>query len=144
MPIFEKTVSTAIEIAAPPMDVWAVLTDLSRYPEWNPHIREGAGAVAVGNKLSLRMYPPQGQPVTFHPRVIVATPGVELRLLGAVPGIFSGEHIFALRPTQSGTHLEQSEIYRGLLVPFIGKTIAVSQTSFQEHNAALKKRVESG
>ncbi len=126
------------------MDVWAVLTDLRRYPVWNPHIREGTGTIAVGNRLTLRMYPPQGRPVTLHPKVIVAEPGVELRLLGKVPGIFSGEHIFRLHATDGGTRVEQSEIYRGILVPFMGKTIAASRTSFQAHNTALKRQVETG
>jgi hypothetical protein len=39
--------------------------------------------------------------------------------------------------------LVQSETFHGALVPFIGKTLASAQASFQEHNEALKKRVES-
>lgn len=31
-----KTVSFTIEIDAPPAKVWAMLTDLSAYPQWNP------------------------------------------------------------------------------------------------------------
>jgi hypothetical protein len=54
-----KTVTAVIEIDAPPTDVWAVLIDLGRYPEWNPHIRSGTGQVVAGNRLSLRMYPPK-------------------------------------------------------------------------------------
>lgn len=37
------------------------LTDLSRYPEWNPHIRAGTGQVPAGNRLTLRMHPPRAQ-----------------------------------------------------------------------------------
>ena len=126
------------------MEVWTVLTELSRYPAWNPHIREGTGTVAVGNRLTLRMYPPKGSPVTIRPRVIAAKPGVELRLLARVPGIFSGEHIFALQAVNGGTRVVQSEIYRGILVPFIGKAIAGNLTSFQTHNQALKRQAETG
>jgi hypothetical protein len=36
----------------------------------------------------------------------------------------------------------QSETYRGLVVPFIGKTIAATQTEFDQANQALKRRVE--
>lgn len=49
-----KTKSATIKIDAPPMTVWAVLTDLSRYPEWNPLFREAAGEVAVEKLLTLR------------------------------------------------------------------------------------------
>jgi hypothetical protein len=141
--MFRRTVTETIEIDAPPIEVWAVLTDLSAYPEWNPHIREGAGEVAVGRRLTLRMYPARGRPVTIRPTVIAAEPGTELRLLGRLPGIFSAEHRFTLNPLHPGTRVVQSEVYRGLIVPFLGKTIAASRTSFRAHNQALKERAET-
>jgi len=96
-----RTVSATVDIDAPPMAVWAVLTDLSGYPEWNPHFREGAGEVAAGNRLTLKVFDPNRVPVTIHPLVLAAEPGVEWRSLGGIPGrlgrlIFSGEHRFAL------------------------------------------------
>lgn len=143
-----RTVVTTIDIDAPPMDVWAVLTDLSRYPEWNPHIREGAGEVAAGNRLTLRMFPPKGRPVTIRPLVLVAEPGAEWRLLAGLPGVFgrlvfSGEHRFTLDPAGGGTRLVQSETFRGILVPFIGKALTGARASFREQNEALKKRAET-
>lgn len=143
-----RTVAATVDIDASPMAVWAVLTDLSRYPEWNPHIREGAGKVAAGNRLTLRMFPASGRPVTLRPLVLVAEPGAEWRLLGGLPGIFgrlifSGEHSFTLRPAGGGTRLVQSETFRGILVRFIGKTLAGARADFQQHNEALKKRVET-
>jgi len=32
------SISTEIDIAAPPNKVWAVLTDYDRYAEWNPFL----------------------------------------------------------------------------------------------------------
>jgi hypothetical protein len=37
----------------------------------------------------------------------------------------------------------QSETFRGLLVPFSGKTLARAEASFKKLNEALKKRVEA-
>jgi uncharacterized protein YndB with AHSA1/START domain len=48
-----KTMSATIQIDAPPEAVWAILTDLGRYPEWNPLFREASGQVAVGNRITL-------------------------------------------------------------------------------------------
>jgi hypothetical protein len=138
------TISAAVKINAAPAAVWAVLCDLDRYHEWHPHIREAAGKIQVGNRVVFRMIPPGRRPFTIRPRVIAAWPGAELRLLGRLPIVFSGEHSFALSPIDSGMHTKvvQSEIYRGLAVPFIGKTIAATQIEFDEVNQALKRRAE--
>ncbi len=93
-----RTVSTTVTINAAPADVWAVLCDLDRYPEWHPHIRQAAGQMQAGNRV-----------------------------------VFDAD---------THTKVVQSEIYRGLVVPFIGKTIAATQIEFEEVNQALKRRVE--
>ena len=65
-----KTVSATIQIDAPPVDVWAVLTDLGRYPEWNPLFREASGQVAVGNRIRLRsVHPANGRLMTVKPKI---------------------------------------------------------------------------
>ena len=49
-----ETVTAAAWIDAPPRAVWAVLTDLDRYPEWNPLYPEAAGDLAVGRRVTQR------------------------------------------------------------------------------------------
>lgn len=138
-----KTISATIQIDAPPEAVWAVLTDLSSYPEWNPLFREASGQVAVGNRVRLRsVHPANGRMMTVKPKITVADPGAELRWVASLPGIISGEHHFTLTPVDGGTQLEQGETYRGLLAAFSGKTFARAEESFQALNEALKKRVE--
>jgi hypothetical protein len=140
-----KTVSAAIQIDAPPMGVWAVLTDLSRYPEWNPLLREAAGTIAVGERITVKsVHPANGRMMTIKPKIVAAEPGAELRWAAGLPGIISGEHSFMLSPEDGGTRLVQSETYRGLLVPFSGRTLAQTEASFQAVNEALKKRAETG
>jgi hypothetical protein len=139
-----KTMSAAILIEAPPMDVWAVLTDLSRYPGWNPLFREASGEIAVGERIKLRsVHPANGRMMTVKPKILTAEAGVELRWASSLPGIISGDHSFALTPAGGGTQLVQSESFRGLLVPLSGKTLARAEASFAELNEALKKRVEA-
>jgi hypothetical protein len=140
-----KIISATIEIGAPPMAVWAVITDLGRYPEWNPLFREASGEIAVGQRITLRsVHPANGRMMTVKPKIVVAEPGVELRWTAGLPGIIGGEHSFALSPTGGGTRLVQSESFRGLLAPFSGRTMANTSTSFRELNEALKKRAETG
>ncbi|MEV0195024.1 SRPBCC domain-containing protein [Nonomuraea sp. NPDC050691] len=142
-----KQISTSIEIDAPAMAVWSALADLEGYPAWNPFIREASGRLAIGNRLTLRMFPVQGRPMTFRPTVLAAIPGSELRWIGrlAVHGIFDGEHSFVLTSTASGaTRMVQAEMFAGLLVPFAGALIERTRTDFQALNQALKRYVERG
>ncbi|MBE1491081.1 SRPBCC domain-containing protein [Plantactinospora soyae] len=141
-----RQISTQIDIDATPAQVWAVLVDFSRYPEWNPFIREASGQARVGEILTLRMFPANGRPRTFTPQVLVAEAGVELRWLGrfVLPGVFNGEHRFVLTPHDDGTRLVQSEKFTGLLVPFLGKMIESTAESFQLLNTALKNQMETG
>lgn len=143
-----RSVTTTVEVDAPAREVWAVLCDLDRYPEWHPHIREATGQVVMGSRVKFRMAPPGRRPFTIRPEVVAAEPAVELRLLGHAPVLsmlFSGEHSFVLSPIESSvarTQVVQGEIYRGLVVPLIGKTIAATRTEFDDVNQALKRRVE--
>ena len=63
-----KTVLATAWIDASPMKVWASLTDLSRYQDWNPLFREASGEIAVGRRIFLRSYPAGGRPMTLGPR----------------------------------------------------------------------------
>jgi hypothetical protein len=138
-----KKVSATTWIDAAPMKVWAILTDLSRYQEWNPLFREAAGDIAVGRRIFLRSYPAGGRPMTLRPTFTAATAGTELGWAARLPGIMAGEHRFELRPGNGGTLVVQSETFRGLLVPFSGKALDRAETSFQALNGALKARAES-
>jgi uncharacterized protein YndB with AHSA1/START domain len=57
-------VVSQIDIDANPERVWQVLTDLSAYPDWNPFIVRAEGRIDVGSRLTLRMRPVGGRPVT--------------------------------------------------------------------------------
>jgi hypothetical protein len=137
-----KTVSATTQIDAPPMAVWAVLTDLSRYPEWNPLFREASGEVAVGERITLRaVQPSNGRLMTVKAKIVAADPGAELRWTSNLTGIMSGEHSFVLTPLDGGTRLAQTEIYGGLLAATV--SVPRTETIFQAMNDALKERVEN-
>jgi hypothetical protein len=136
--------SATIDIGAPPAEVWAVLTDLGSYHEWNPLFVEADGTVAEGQRIRLRSkHPANGRLMTVKPKITVARPGTELRWASNLPGIIGGEHSFTLTQAGSGTRLVQSESFKGLLTKFPGKTFANAEASFQALNEALKKRAEA-
>jgi hypothetical protein len=139
-----RTMSAAIDIDASPEQVWAVLTDLDSYREWNPLFVEASGKVAEGQRIRLRSkHPANGRLMTVRPRITAVLPGTELRWAAGFPGLISGEHAFTLSPTDSGTRLVQSETFKGPLTTLEGKTFANAEASFRGLNEALKKRAEA-
>ncbi|HEX4087960.1 MAG TPA: SRPBCC domain-containing protein [Trebonia sp.] len=137
-----KTVTATTQIDAPPSAVWAVLTDLSSYPDWNPLFREASGRIAVGERITLRaVQPANGRLMTVKARIIAAEPAAELRWTSTLPVLMSGEHSFVLTPLDGGTRLAQTEIYSGLLAATV--SVPRTETIFQALNDALKQRAES-
>jgi hypothetical protein len=117
-----RTIRHVVEIAAPPERVWAVLTDLARYRDWNPFIVRASGRLAVASKLDVTFVPLGGRAMRFHPVIVRLDPERELawaaRLL--VPGLFDGEHAFLLSRTSAGaTRLEQLATFDGVVVPLL-------------------------
>ena len=53
---------TEIEINAAADTVWTVLTDLGRYGDWNPFIRQAAGEAREGARLKIALEPPGARP----------------------------------------------------------------------------------
>ncbi len=48
-----KELRTQIEIQASPEKVWQILTDLDKYPEWNPFIHHAVGKAQVGDAVDI-------------------------------------------------------------------------------------------
>ena len=138
---------TEITINASSDRVWEVLTDFDSYPEWNPFVKRIRGSIQVGNRLGSKMYASNLKPMSFKPRVIKVVPRREFRWLGSlgVPGLFDGEHIFELHPSEpKKVHFIQREVFKGLLVPMIMKNIREdTRAGFEQMNQALKQRCES-
>jgi hypothetical protein len=141
-----RSIETEITIRGTADEVWAVLTDFPRYPDWNPFIREASGEVVTGSRLSVRIQPPGGKAMAFQPRVRVVAPARELRWLGHLlfPGLFDGEHMFRIDPLPNEeVRFLQSERFRGVLVALLPASMYQNtQRGFEQMNRALKERVE--
>lgn len=139
---------TAIDIDAPPVAVWSVLTDLPAYGDWNPFVIALSGTLVVGSRLTARIRPPGGSAMTFRPVIQVLQPQRELQWLGhlLLPGLFDGAHRFVLEPRDDGlrTRLHHSETFSGLLVRLLMTAGNQSKTEagFIAMNEALKRRAE--
>lgn len=140
-------IRTEIEIEAAPSEVWRVLTDFRRYPEWNPFIVSIAGELAPGARLALTTSEPESnRERSFSVRVKRCEPERELRWLGhrGMKGLLDGEHFLLLEPREGQrTRVVHGENTSGLMLKFALAGVTRATRGFVYMNQALKRRVET-
>lgn len=141
-----RQVRSEIEIDATATQIWSVLTDLERFPEWNPYVRRAAGTVEAGRQLQAYLKPPGGRGIGLRLKILQADPPYVLRWRGhlALPGLLDAEHVFEIDclPGRRCRFI-QRETFRGLLVPLAGSLFAETEKGFAAMNRALKTRCEA-
>ena len=87
--------------------------------------------------------------MNFSAIIKTFTPNEHLHWVGRllnIPGLFTGHHHFILRPTATGTKLEQSEHFSGIIAWILhlvgSKMFETTRKGFKLMNNALKERVE--
>lgn len=141
-----KIIRTKIEINASADQVWQVLTDIDKYPEWNPFIKKISGNLHPGERLKVIIHPPGKKESVFKPVVLKVDKNREFCWLGHLffPGIFDGEHRFQIESiSDSSVLFHHNEHFSGILVPVFWKTLFNHvRIGFMEMNQALKLHVE--
>jgi hypothetical protein len=136
----EYRASTTIQAA--PETIWAILTDVAAYPEWEPNTVRIEGRIGQGEKLVAfsRLSPGQAFPVT----VTELVPGQKMIGTGGMPrGLFKGERSFTLASRGDGaTEFTLREVFSGLLLGLIGRSLPDLNTAFAQFAAGLKRRAE--
>lgn len=148
----------SVDIAAPIDLVWRVMTDVARYPEWNPFvvdIRPVRGDFVVGAPIALTVKWGRGggaSTIEVVDRLDAPAPGgdavqralMEYRFVGWLPrlALVRGSRQQALaQPPGGPTTYRTTERFTGLLAR--GVPLAKVQDGFERHARALKARVES-
>ena len=134
-----KEIKTEILIHSTPEKVWAILTGVDNYPNWNPFIKSVNGEVKVGNKITVRIEPPEEKGMTFNPKVLTCEVNKELSWIGRLlfPGLFDGEHKFELIDNgNETTTFRQSEKFNGILVGLLN--VENTKKGFESMNKKLK------
>ena len=93
-------IETEITIDKTPTEVFAVLTDLKSWKEWNPFIVNAEGIAKEGETLKLTF----NNKMVFTPKVLKCEDGKEFRWLGKLGCgyIFDGEHRFTFEESNGG------------------------------------------
>jgi hypothetical protein len=143
---FIRELSTGIEIDATAGDVWNVLVDFERYPEWTRIFEFALGHTDVGERLTVMISSGGSKRMTFEPLLLEAREPVEFRWKGRLllRGIFDGEHIFRITEACEGSvRFTHSEKFSGFLVPWLWRDLDTNtRRGFERFNMDIKKRSE--
>lgn len=125
--------------------VWSVLTDLERYPEWNPS-PSISGDLRVGSTVSLTLGMPGRPSPKVKAQITELVPRQRLTWHGNVGAdwLFAGDREFAIDEQDDQTvHFTHVEDIQGGLFPLFR---LVMGSAIQRHhdgfNTALKQRAE--
>lgn len=138
-----KQFSATTTINASPETIWAILTNAPKYPEWDPTVDRIEGQIASGAKITAytKLSPGRAFPVT----VTEFKPDQKMVWASSMPlGLFKGARTFTLTPQGIGiTRFELREVFSGLLLPLIGRTLPDLNNAFAQFATGLKQRAES-
>lgn len=138
-----KEYTTTVRISATPEAVWNVLTNASRYADWNPEIIGIEGEFAANARITATVRLGSGAIRSVPQRVTAFEAPRRMQWTGGLPlGLFVGRRTFTVTPAGGGTefrmHLEMS----GPLSPLILKSVGDRQPEIDSFSAALKRRAE--
>ena len=138
------TIEQTIDIAAPPDQVWSVLADVERWPEWTASMstvrRLDPGDLAVGARVWIKQ--PKLPPVVW--RVTALEPGRSFDWVASSPGARAvARHRVEAR--DGGSVVTLSLAQTGFLGSLIGRLLAGLSRRYVELEArGLKRRAEAG
>lgn len=137
---------THIDIAAGAKEVWKVLTDFERYPEWNTLMWPDGGDIRPGARLRVRVRIARWIRFSFRPTIHKADPGRGFSWKGRLPArLLQGVHSFAIESLSSNrVRFIHRETFTGLMVPFYMWLMAGwAERAYARMNRELKARTEN-
>ena len=142
--IMHRVIDSWIDIDAQPKEVWEELVDFKSWESWNSFIPMVEGNLEVGERMRIKVVPPDLKPMIFEPKVYEIIPYEKILWGGSfLKVIYRGEHAFLLEPVPDGkTRFRQIERFRGPMVLFMGNMIKKTEIGYHQMNLAFKEQVE--
>jgi hypothetical protein len=140
-----KQIETEIEIRSTPEIVWRILTNFSKYPQWNTFVDHISGEPKEGSKIVIHLNINGSRGITGKAILNKVDPYKELRWIGhaGTSGLFEGEHIFTIDPLGNGiVKFTHREVFTGLLVPLLSRRLNKGIQSYEAMNKSLKALAE--
>jgi hypothetical protein len=138
-----KEFSATTTIKASTDLIWRILTDASKYPEWDPGTESIEGTIALGNKLTIHTKLSPEKPFVVTVSDIASRQSMTWTS-GMPLGLFKGERTFTMGQQMGGqVPVSVREVFSGLLLPIYGRSIPDLTPTFEAFLAGLKQRVEA-
>ncbi len=138
-------VYTEIRIQAPLTVVWDTLTDLRRYPDWNPLLRRVVGRLRPDDHLWMSIHLRGFPSIKLRATVRNVKPEESLDWTGCIgsASIYQGHHQFRLFSENGTTVMRQWEEFSGAFSFLAYLALPFLRRGFNEMNLALKHEVEA-
>jgi hypothetical protein len=138
---FRLAISVGILIEAPATTIWTLLTDLHAQSTWNSTLGSIAGKVALGERVSFTV--PEAPRQTFSPRVVAYDEGKSMVWRLSLWPLLVSDRTYRLKAGPGGaTEFTLDEVFRGLLLPLIARTLPDFGLMFERTAADLKAEAE--
>ncbi len=137
---FRMECGVAVRIACAPEKVWSILTDAAAMPRWSSTVTSVEGTIALGQKLALRVPLAPGR--VFRPKVIQFEPGRRMVWGEGAAPMLKGRRSFTLTPASGGCEFEMVEVFSGLMLPMIKRSLPDFAPAFERYAADLKREAE--
>lgn len=150
IPMLSQTTSnkheviTQVTIKTTSAEVWNVLMDIDKYPDWHPYIRKIEGRMEKNAKIKVTYKKNDTQDAVFSAYIIDVEPNKLLSWGGSLGFIFRAKHYYKIETVQGDSvKLIQGEYWRGIFGGMYGKKIYVDTTKkFEQMNNKLKQMLE--
>ena len=135
-----KIIEVRRQIAAGPAAVWAILTDPARIVAGGLGVTRLEGRIAAGQRIKLESATAPGR--VFSLLVEVCEPAARMVWTSGAPLIFNGRRTFSLTATAGGCDFHMAEVYKGLMLPLIWRSMPDMQPGFERFADGVQRLAE--
>ena len=135
-----KIIEVRRQIAARPEAVWAILTNPARIVAGGLGVTRLDGRITAGQKIKLESTVAPGR--VFRLTVEVCEAPGRMVWASGVPLIFNGRRTFTLTATGESCEFHMAEVYQGLMLPLIWRSMPDMQPGFERFADGLQRLAE--